>query len=93
MHLQKQEGFVLGRSEVDGLEGCDTGQFLVVDILVMPERGLLEFFSIRHQPQQLPKLHIGFHPVTKLLNCCMFQIIAACNETKFGRHHIGLPII
>ena len=91
VHLQKQEGFVLGRPEVDSLEGGDAGQFLVVDILVVPERGLLEFFSIRHQPQQFPKLHVRFHPVTKLLNCSMFQIIAAGNEAKFGRHCLIVP--
>lgn len=46
VHLQQQECLVLGRREVFGLEGSNIAEFLVVDVFVVPERGLLELLGI-----------------------------------------------
>lgn len=87
MHLQKQECFVLGRRVVFGLERSNIAQLLVVDIFVVPKRGLLELFCIGHQPKQCWILHVRRHLVCEFFDCQVLKVVAARNEAQLSRHH------
>lgn len=63
-----------------------------MNIFVVPQRGLLELLSIRHQPHQISELHAWLHLVHKFLDRRMFEVVAAGNEAKFSGHHIDLSV-
>lgn len=59
----------------------------------MPEWSLFELLCVGHQPEQIFKLHVGFHRITELFDSRMFQIVTTRYESKLGRHYICYSVV